>query len=176
VAQQRLHDPLHALCPGRSAPVGHGRALKLEGVIGQAVLSVTTVGVTDTCGSADQLGPTFALSPAVITTAGLSHVRGQSHTLGQVWPPKPDEALESELQADLARPGAAYVNPPRPVPSSASEGHRLAVGPLKTADGTWLGWPPSSPAGSSRVLNWGGIPRRICAPWTDQAQHIRDGA
>jgi transposase len=38
VAQQRLHDQLHALCPGLSAPVGHGRALKLEGVIGQAVL------------------------------------------------------------------------------------------------------------------------------------------
>jgi transposase len=38
VAQQRLHDQLNALCPGLSAPVGHGRALKLEGVIGQAVL------------------------------------------------------------------------------------------------------------------------------------------
>jgi transposase len=38
VAQQRLHDQLNGLCPGLSAPVGHGRALKLEGVIGQAVL------------------------------------------------------------------------------------------------------------------------------------------
>jgi transposase len=38
VAQQRLHDQLNALCPGLSAPVGHGRALKLEGIIGQAVL------------------------------------------------------------------------------------------------------------------------------------------
>ena len=38
VAQQRMHDQLNALCPGLSAPVGHGRALKLEGVIGQAVL------------------------------------------------------------------------------------------------------------------------------------------
>lgn len=38
VAQQRLHDQLNALCPGLSAPVGHGRALKLEGVVGQAVL------------------------------------------------------------------------------------------------------------------------------------------
>ena len=38
VAQQRLHDQLNALCPALSAPVGHGRALKLEGVIGQAVL------------------------------------------------------------------------------------------------------------------------------------------
>lgn len=38
VAQQRLHDQLHGLCPGLSAPVGHGRALKVEGVAGQAVL------------------------------------------------------------------------------------------------------------------------------------------
>src|SRR5215210_3520651 len=38
VLQQRLHDQLNALCRGLSAPVGHGRALKLEGVIGQAVL------------------------------------------------------------------------------------------------------------------------------------------
>lgn len=38
VAQQRLHDQLHGLCPGLSAPVGHGRALKIEGVVGQAVL------------------------------------------------------------------------------------------------------------------------------------------
>jgi transposase len=38
VSQQRLHDQLNALCPGLSAPVGYGRALKIEGVIGQAVL------------------------------------------------------------------------------------------------------------------------------------------
>jgi hypothetical protein len=29
VLQQRLHDQLQALCPGRSAPAGHGRALAL---------------------------------------------------------------------------------------------------------------------------------------------------
>ena len=38
VAQQRLHDQLHALCPGLSAPDGHGRALPVDSVIGQAVL------------------------------------------------------------------------------------------------------------------------------------------
>jgi transposase len=38
VAQQRLHDQLHALCPGLAAPDGHGRALKADSVIGQAVL------------------------------------------------------------------------------------------------------------------------------------------
>ncbi|MEA2194505.1 MAG: transposase, partial [Solirubrobacteraceae bacterium] len=39
VLQQRLHDQLNALCPGLSGPTGHGRALKLEGVAGQAVLA-----------------------------------------------------------------------------------------------------------------------------------------
>ena len=38
VAQQRLHDQMHALCPGLAAPEGHGRALNVDSVIGQAVL------------------------------------------------------------------------------------------------------------------------------------------
>ena len=38
VAQQRLHDQVHGLCPGLSAPAGHGRKLELTGVAGQAVL------------------------------------------------------------------------------------------------------------------------------------------
>jgi hypothetical protein len=39
VLQQRLHDQLNALCPGLSAPAGHGRALTLESPTGQAVLA-----------------------------------------------------------------------------------------------------------------------------------------
>lgn len=39
VLQQRLHDQLQALCPGLSAPTGHGRALAVEGPTGQAVLA-----------------------------------------------------------------------------------------------------------------------------------------
>jgi transposase len=39
VLQQRLHEQLNALCPGLSAPAGHGRALKLESPTGQAVLA-----------------------------------------------------------------------------------------------------------------------------------------
>lgn len=39
VLQQRMHDQLNALCPGLSAPDGHGRALKLEDSSGQAVLA-----------------------------------------------------------------------------------------------------------------------------------------
>jgi len=37
-AQQRLHDQVNALCPGLSAPPGHGRKLDLTGVAGQAFL------------------------------------------------------------------------------------------------------------------------------------------
>jgi transposase len=39
VLQQRLHDQLNALCPGLSAPPGHGRKLKIESPTGQAVLA-----------------------------------------------------------------------------------------------------------------------------------------
>lgn len=37
-AQQRLHDQVHGLCPGLSAPAGHGRKLELTGIAGQSVL------------------------------------------------------------------------------------------------------------------------------------------
>jgi transposase len=39
VTQQRLHDQLNALCPGLSAPAGHGRSLPLESPTGLAVLA-----------------------------------------------------------------------------------------------------------------------------------------
>src|SRR5689334_3908888 len=39
VLQQRLHDQLNALCPGLSAPQGHGRVLELEDPSGRAVLA-----------------------------------------------------------------------------------------------------------------------------------------
>jgi transposase len=37
--QQRLHDQLNVLCPGLSAPAGHGKALALETPTGLAVLA-----------------------------------------------------------------------------------------------------------------------------------------
>ncbi|MCV7147884.1 hypothetical protein [Mycobacterium riyadhense] len=39
VAQPRLHDQLNVLCPGLSAPAGHGRALALETSTRLAVLA-----------------------------------------------------------------------------------------------------------------------------------------
>lgn len=38
-AQPRLHDQLNVLCPGLSAPAGHGRALALDSPTGWAVLA-----------------------------------------------------------------------------------------------------------------------------------------
>lgn len=37
--RQRIHDQLNALCPGLSAPAGHGRVLQLHEPAGQAVLA-----------------------------------------------------------------------------------------------------------------------------------------
>jgi len=39
VAQQRMHDQLNALCPGLSAPAGHGRSLPVDSPTGLAVLA-----------------------------------------------------------------------------------------------------------------------------------------
>ncbi len=39
VLRQRLHDQLNVLCPGLSAPAGHGRALDLLSPTGRAVLA-----------------------------------------------------------------------------------------------------------------------------------------
>jgi transposase len=39
VAQQRLHDQLNVLCPGLSAPSGHGRSLPVHSPTGLAVLA-----------------------------------------------------------------------------------------------------------------------------------------
>jgi hypothetical protein len=57
-----------------------------------------------------------------------------------VWTPTPDEQLESELQAALARPGALHVRPPRPVALTTEE--RVTGwlwGQKRTDDGVWLG-------------------------------------
>lgn len=40
--------------------------------------------------------------------------RGLAYGLG-VWTPEPSEALERDLHAALARPGALHIRPPRPV-------------------------------------------------------------
>src|SRR3954468_19151475 len=64
-AQQRLHDQLNALCPGLSAPAGHGRALAIESPTGQAVLACAAA----FAGGAPTVRSLTARAPGRLTTA-----------------------------------------------------------------------------------------------------------
>jgi hypothetical protein len=54
-----------------------------------------------------------------------------------VWTPTPDEDLEREITAALARRGASRVNPPKPV--AHADGAGWLWGRLQTPTGAWLG-------------------------------------
>lgn len=56
-----------------------------------------------------------------------------------VWTPTPDEGLEAELQAALARPGALHVRPPRPVALGTEHAVGWLWGQMPTGAGAWLG-------------------------------------
>jgi transposase len=65
VAQQRLHDQLNALCPGLSAPSGHGRRLAIETSTGQAVLTCAAA----FAGKAPKTRSLIARAPGRLTEA-----------------------------------------------------------------------------------------------------------
>lgn len=65
VAQQRLHDQLNVLCPGLSAPSGHGRALPVETPTGLAVLACAVA----FAGRAPQPRSLICRAPGRLTTA-----------------------------------------------------------------------------------------------------------
>jgi transposase len=69
VAQQRLHDQLNALCPGLSAPAGHGRVLELEDSSGQAVLAC----VAAFAGRAPTLRSLRARAPGRLSAANAEY-------------------------------------------------------------------------------------------------------
>ncbi len=97
VAQQRLHDQLNGLCPGLSAPRGHGRALKLEDVSGQAVLACAV----DFCGRAPAPRSLIARAPGRFTPANAGYWADRWRRL---LPPPPDAELRAEwLGRGLAR-------------------------------------------------------------------------
>ena len=64
VAQQRLHDQLNALCPGLSAPAGHGRSLALDTPTGLAVLGCAAA----FAGRPPQLRSLLCRAPGRLTT------------------------------------------------------------------------------------------------------------
>ncbi len=68
VARQHLHHQLNALCPGLSAPSGHGRALALETPTGRAVLACAV----DLRGRAPSVRSLIARAPGRLTKANAS--------------------------------------------------------------------------------------------------------
>ena len=97
IAQQRLHDQLNALCPGLSAPAGHGRVLELEGSSGQAVLACAVA----FAGRAPSARSLQARAPGRLFASN-------AHYWADRWksclPPPPDAAVRAErLGRSLAR-------------------------------------------------------------------------
>jgi transposase len=97
VLQQRLHDQLNALCPGLSAPPGHGRPLKLEGVVGQAVLACAAA----FAGRAPSTRSLLARAPGRMTDATAAFWSGRWKRL--LAPPADAELRAARLGRDLRR-------------------------------------------------------------------------
>ena len=103
-AQQRLHDQLNALCPGLSAPAGHGRALPIETPTGQAVLACAVA---------------FAGRPPTVRSL-IARAPGRlTKTTAEYWvqrwrgclPPPPDaEQRAQRLGRDLQRYRALQID------------------------------------------------------------------
>lgn len=97
VARQHLHHQLNALCPGLSAPAGHGRSLGLETPTGQAVLACAV----DFAGRAPAPRSLIARAPRRLSRATASF--WAERWRGCLAPP-PDAELRAErLGRDVAR-------------------------------------------------------------------------
>jgi transposase len=97
IAQQRLHDQLNALCPGLSAPAGHGRSLSIETPTGQAVLACAAA----FDGRAPSTRSLIARAPGRLT-------RSTAEYWAQRWrgclpPPADAESRARRLARDLER-------------------------------------------------------------------------
>ena len=97
VAQQRLHDQLNALCPGLSAPAGHGRVLELEDSSGQAVLACAVA----FAGRAPAPRSLQARAPGRLFASNARYWAGRWKAC---LPPPPDAAVRAErLGRSIAR-------------------------------------------------------------------------
>jgi transposase len=97
VLQQRLHDQLNALCPGLSAPPGHGRALKLSSPTGQAVLASAAA----FAGRAPSKRSLLARAPGRMTDQTAAFWAGRWKRL--LDPPPDAELRAARLGRDLRR-------------------------------------------------------------------------
>jgi transposase len=104
VLQQRLHDQLNALCPGLSAPPGHGRALKLESSTGQAVLACAAA----FAGRAPSKRSLLARAPGRTSDATAAFWSERWKRLLE--PPIDAELRARRLAADLRRWGALQAD------------------------------------------------------------------
>jgi transposase len=99
VMQQRLHDQLNVLCPGLSAPAGHGRALAVEQPSGQAVLACAAA----FAGRAPTVRSLQARAPGRL--AKTAAVYWADRWRGCLPPPHDAEPRAARLSRDLARFG-----------------------------------------------------------------------
>lgn len=96
-AQQRLHDQLNALCPGLSAPAGHGRSLPIETPTGHAVLACAVA----FGGRAPSTRSLIARSAGRLTKATAQY---WTNRWRDCLPPPPDAMARAErLRRDLER-------------------------------------------------------------------------
>lgn len=97
VAQQRLHAQLNALCPGLSAPAGHGRCLPVASSTGLAVLACAAA----FAGRPPRLRSLIARAPGRMTQATAEYWIGRWR--GCLSPPADAQARAQRLNRDLHR-------------------------------------------------------------------------
>jgi len=97
VAQQRLHAQLNALCPGLSAPAGHGRALPVASSTGLAVLGCAAA----FAGRAPRVRSLMARAPGRITQVTAEY--WVHRWRGCLPPPADAERRARRLGQDLHR-------------------------------------------------------------------------
>lgn len=97
VARQHLHHQLNSLCPGLSAPAGHGRALGLETPTGRAVLACAV----DFAGRAPRARSLIARAPGRLSKANAAW---WAKRWADCLQPPPDAELRAErLGRDVER-------------------------------------------------------------------------
>lgn len=97
VAQQRLHAQLNALCPGLSAPAGHGRALPVASSTGLAVLGCAAA----FAGRAPRLRSLIARAPGRMSQATAEY--WVQRWRGCLAPPADAEHRAQRLGRDVHR-------------------------------------------------------------------------
>jgi transposase len=97
VARQHLHHQLNALCPGLSAPAGHGRVLGLETPTGQAALACAV----DFAGRAPAARSLIARAPGRLSRAGA--IYWSERWRGCLPPPADAELRAERLGRDVKR-------------------------------------------------------------------------